>query len=108
MLQPVLALLEILPDGVPGLITENFGFYQASPLTEMFETMLNENDAAQMGRGLLGDFFATSSNLPTLIRIFPKDTLLWKLQLLKSASASANSQMDTVNAQTLILLRLIH
>ncbi|KAL9812727.1 putative alpha/beta hydrolase-1 [Arabidopsis thaliana] len=104
MLQPVLALLEILPDGVPGLITENFGFYQASPLTEMFETMLNENDAAQMGRGLLGDFFATSSNLPTLIRIFPKDTLLWKLQLLKSASASANSQMDTVNAQTLILL----
>ncbi|AED94642.1 Esterase/lipase/thioesterase family protein [Arabidopsis thaliana] len=99
MLQPVLALLEILPDGVPGLITENFGFYQ-----EMFETMLNENDAAQMGRGLLGDFFATSSNLPTLIRIFPKDTLLWKLQLLKSASASANSQMDTVNAQTLILL----
>ncbi|CAL9223987.1 unnamed protein product [Arabidopsis halleri] len=99
MLQPLLGLLEILPDEVPSLITENFGFNQ-----EMFETMLNETDAVKMGRGLLGDFFATSSNLPTLIRIFPKDTLLWKLQLLKSASASVNSQMDTVNAQTLILL----
>ncbi|XP_023634180.1 acyltransferase-like protein At3g26840, chloroplastic isoform X2 [Capsella rubella] len=104
MLQPLLSLLEILPDGLPSLILENFGLNQGSPLTKMFETMLNETDAAQMARGLLGELFATSSNLPTLIRIFPKDTLLWKLQLLKSASASANSQMDTLNAQILILL----
>jgi len=38
----------------------------------MFETMLNENDAAQMGRGLLGDFFATSSNLP--VRLYLRRT----------------------------------
>ncbi|XP_010436056.1 PREDICTED: acyltransferase-like protein At3g26840, chloroplastic isoform X1 [Camelina sativa] len=104
ILQSLLGFLDILPDGVPSLIAENFGFSQGSPLTEMFETMLNETDAAQMARGLLGELFATSSNMPTLMRIFPKDTLLWKLQLLKSASACANSQMDTVNAQTLILL----
>jgi len=30
----------------------------------MFETMLNETDAAQIGGGLLGDLFATSVNLP--------------------------------------------
>lgn len=46
--------------------------------------------------------------LQTLVRIFPKDTLLWKLQLLKSASASAHSHMYTVKAQTLILLRFIN
>ena len=44
-------------------------------------------------------------NLKTLSRIFPKDTLLWKLELLKSAVASANSHIYAVRAVTLILLR---
>jgi pimeloyl-ACP methyl ester carboxylesterase len=104
MLQPLSSLLEILPDGVPSFLEENFRFEQGYPFAAMFETMLNETDAAQIGGGLLGDLFATSVNLPTLARIFPKDTLLWKLQLLKSASASAKSHMYTVKAQTLILL----
>ncbi|XP_024014748.1 acyltransferase-like protein At3g26840, chloroplastic isoform X2 [Eutrema salsugineum] len=103
MLQPLLSLLELLPDEVPCLIEENFGFKQGYPFAAMFESMLNET-VAQMSGGLLGDFFKTSANLPTLIKIFPKDTLLWKLQLLKSASASAKSRMYTVKAQTLILL----
>ena len=37
--------------------------------------------------------------------MFPKDTLLWKLELLKSAVASANSHIHAVRAETLILLR---
>ncbi|CAA7041900.1 unnamed protein product [Microthlaspi erraticum] len=82
------------------LILANPGF----PFATMFESMLNETHVSQMCGGLLGDFFATSANLPTLFRILPKDTLLWKLQLLKSATASANSHMHTVKAQTLILL----
>ncbi|KAH0885702.1 hypothetical protein HID58_061798 [Brassica napus] len=59
MLQPLSSLLETLPDEVPSLIEDNFGFREGK----------------------------------TLIRIFPKDTLLWKLQLLKSASASAKSHI---------------
>ncbi|KAG2314615.1 hypothetical protein Bca52824_017737 [Brassica carinata] len=74
------------------------------PLATILETVLNGADVAQIGRGIFGDFFATSANLHTLIRILPKDTLLWKLHLLKSASASLNSHMHTVKAQTLILL----
>ncbi|XP_010441280.1 PREDICTED: acyltransferase-like protein At3g26840, chloroplastic isoform X3 [Camelina sativa] len=104
MLQPLSSLLEILPDRVPSLLEEYFRFEQGYPFAAMFETMLNETDAAQMGGGLLRNYFATSVNLTTLVRIFPKDTLLWKLQLLKSASASAKSHMYTVKAQTLILL----
>ncbi|EOA16410.1 hypothetical protein CARUB_v10004564mg [Capsella rubella] len=99
-LQSVSSLLEIFPDRVPSLLEEYFRFEQGYPFAAMFETMLNETDAAQMGGGLLRNFFATS----TLLKIFPKDTLLWKLQLLKSASASANSHMYSVKAQTLILL----
>uniref|UniRef100_A0A1J3EUD2 Acyltransferase n=1 Tax=Noccaea caerulescens TaxID=107243 RepID=A0A1J3EUD2_NOCCA len=66
--------------------------------------MLNETDVTQIGGGFLGDFFTTSDNLSTMIRILPKDTLVWRLQLLKSATETANSHMHTVKAQTLILL----
>lgn len=38
--------------------------YIGYPFAAMFETMLNETDTTQMGGGLLGDFFATSVNLP--------------------------------------------
>ncbi|KAG2325179.1 hypothetical protein Bca52824_007907 [Brassica carinata] len=104
MLQPLSSLLEILPDQVPSLIENNFVFREDyHQYAGMFESMLNET-VTQMGGGLLGDIFAASANLPTLSRIFPKETLLWKLQLLKSASASAKSHMYTVKAQTLILL----
>ncbi|TXG54918.1 hypothetical protein EZV62_020174 [Acer yangbiense] len=44
-----------------------------------------------------------SSYLPVLADIFPKETLLWKLELLKSASAYANARLHAVKAQTLIL-----
>ncbi|CAA7041899.1 unnamed protein product [Microthlaspi erraticum] len=101
ILQPLSSLLELLPDEVPSLIEENFGFKQGYPFAAMLESMLNETDVSG---GLLGDFFATSASLPTLIRILPKDTLVWKLQLLKSAISSTNSHMSTVKAQTLILL----
>ncbi|CAA7041908.1 unnamed protein product [Microthlaspi erraticum] len=104
ILQPLSGLLEILPDKVPSLIEESFGLKQGYPFGAMLESMLNETNVTQMSGGLLGDFFATSASLPTLFRILPRDTLLWKLQLLKSATASANSHMYTVKAQTLILL----
>ncbi|KAH9754411.1 Acyltransferase-like protein [Citrus sinensis] len=51
-----------------------------------------------------------SNNLPALLPrlsvmsdIIPKDTLLWKLKLLKSASAYANSRLHAVKAEVLVL-----
>ena len=35
----------------------------------------------------------------------PKDTLIWKLKLLKSASAYANSRLHAVKAEVLMLAR---
>lgn len=40
-----------------------------------------------------------------LADMLPRETLLWKLQLLKSASASANSHLHAVKVQALILCR---
>ncbi|XP_018434984.1 phytyl ester synthase 2, chloroplastic-like [Raphanus sativus] len=92
MSQPLAGMLNVLPDGVPTLLGEIFGFKQCDPLT------------AVLGGGILRDLFAVSANLPTLSRIFPKDTLLWKIELLKSAVASANTHIHAVRAETLILL----
>lgn len=40
-----------------------------------------------------------------LANILPKDTLIWKLKLLKSAAAYANSQLHAVKAEVLVLAR---
>ncbi|KAL0669916.1 hypothetical protein Bca4012_032620 [Brassica carinata] len=90
MLQPLSSLLETLPDEVPSLIEDNFGFREGKVSSPCI--IFQDNKLMR------------TNDLQTLIRIFPKDTLLWKLQLLKSASASAKSHMYTVKAQTLILL----
>ncbi|KAH0939786.1 hypothetical protein HID58_007247, partial [Brassica napus] len=92
MSQPLVGMLNVLPDGVPTLLGEIFGFKHGDPLT------------AVLGGGILRDLFAVSANLPTLSRIFPKDTLLWKMELLKSAAASVNTHIHAVRAETLILL----
>ncbi|CAA7032597.1 unnamed protein product [Microthlaspi erraticum] len=105
--QPLSGMLNILPDGVPTLLEEIFGFKQGDPLTAMLDALTNEIAVHQIGGvggGMLRDLFAVSCNLPTLSKIFPKDTLLWKLELLKSAIASANSHIYAVRAETMILL----
>ncbi|KAJ4888291.1 hypothetical protein Rs2_28039 [Raphanus sativus] len=97
--QPLVGMLNVLPDGVPTLLEEIFGFMQ--------DALTNELAVHQMsgvGGGILKDLFEVSAHLPTLSRIFPKDTLLWKVELLKSAVASANTHIHAVRAETMILL----
>ncbi|XP_019100093.1 PREDICTED: acyltransferase-like protein At3g26840, chloroplastic [Camelina sativa] len=77
------------------------------PLTKMLEALSNEFFSQRMGGvggGLLRDILAVSTNLPTISRMFPKDTLLWKLEMLKYAIASVNSHIYSVRAETLLLM----
>ncbi|CAN7003589.1 unnamed protein product [Brassica oleracea var. botrytis] len=107
MSQPLVGMLNVLADGVRTLLTEIFGFKQGDPLTTALDALTNEFAVHQMsgiGGGILRDLFAVSANPPTLSRTVPKDTLLWKLELVKSTVASANSHIDAVRAETLILL----
>ncbi|WZY78847.1 hypothetical protein YC2023_025231 [Brassica napus] len=107
MSQPLVGMLNVLPDGVPTLLEEIFGFKHGDPLTGMIDALTNELAVHQMsgvGGGILKDLFAVSAHLPTLSRIFPKDTILWKVELLKSAVISANSHIYAVRAETLIIL----
>ncbi|XP_019057145.1 PREDICTED: acyltransferase-like protein At3g26840, chloroplastic isoform X2 [Tarenaya hassleriana] len=104
MLQPLSGLLEFLPDGAPTSVEEIFGVKHGDPFTAVIDTLANESAIQRIGGGLFGDFFAASAHMPTVARIFSKDTLRWRLEMLKSASASANSHIYAVRAQTLILL----
>lgn len=44
----------------------------------------------------------------SLADIIPRDALLWKLKLLKSAAAYANSRLHAVKAEVLVLARFSH
>ncbi|EOA23570.1 hypothetical protein CARUB_v10016764mg [Capsella rubella] len=105
--QPLSGMLNVLPDGIPTLLEDIFGVKHGDPLTGMLDALSNEFSSQRIGGvggGMLRDLFAVSTNIPTLGRMFPKDTLLWKLELLKSAIASVNSHIDSVRAETMILL----
>ncbi|CAN8272597.1 unnamed protein product [Cochlearia groenlandica] len=107
MSQPLLGMLNVLPDGIPTLLEGIFSFKQGDPLIDMFDALTKDFDGHRMGgvgESILKDLFAVSTNFPTLSRVFSKDTLIWKLQLLKSAIASANSHIYAVKAETLILI----
>ncbi|KAH9743269.1 AB hydrolase-1 domain-containing protein [Citrus sinensis] len=51
------------------------------------------------------DLVVMSSYHSVVADIMPKETLLWKLEMLKSASAYANSRLHAVKAQMLIISR---
>ncbi|KAF8108149.1 hypothetical protein N665_0114s0040 [Sinapis alba] len=102
--QPLSGMLNVLPDGIPTLLEDVFGLKQGGPLTETLDAFSNEFAVHQISGMMLRDLFAVSANLPTLSRIFPKDTLLWKLEMLKSAIASAKTNIHAVRAESLILL----
>jgi hypothetical protein len=42
-----------------------------------------------------------------LAALLPRETLLWKLQMLKPASEFANSRLHAVKAQTVVLSRFV-
>jgi len=42
-----------------------------------------------------------------LANVIPRDTLLWKLKILKSAAAYANSRLHAVKAEVLVLARFL-
>ncbi|XP_062105362.1 phytyl ester synthase 2, chloroplastic-like [Humulus lupulus] len=101
-LQFLTPLLEVMPESVQlslpymlSLVTgDSLNMIKAS-----FEKGLPLQMVGQLTRGL----DELSSYLPVLTDILPRETLIWKVQMLRSASAFANSRLHAVKAETLIL-----
>ncbi|XP_031384301.1 acyltransferase-like protein At3g26840, chloroplastic isoform X2 [Punica granatum] len=103
-IQPLIPLLEIVPDQVqlshPYLLT----LMRGDPLKILRATSEKALPPQETVDMLSKDLLTMSSYVSVLADILPKGTLLWKLQMLKLASAFTNSRLHAVKAQTLLLI----
>ncbi|KAL6143058.1 hypothetical protein ACLB2K_053756 [Fragaria x ananassa] len=102
-LQAVLPLLQFMPDtpylSLPHVLSTITGAMMASlekgvgglPLPETIEKLSRDIVAPSI------------SNLSVLADILPRETLLWKLQMMSAASSYTNSRLHAVKAHTVML-----
>ncbi|CAI9784536.1 unnamed protein product [Fraxinus pennsylvanica] len=102
-LQPLLPLLEALPDELHTTVPYLLSFIMGDPVkmaTANIDSMLPPTRYfEQLSENLTGLLLRLSG----LSDILPKETLLWKLKLLKSAAAFTNSRLHAIKAEVLIL-----
>ncbi|XP_062153363.1 phytyl ester synthase 2, chloroplastic-like [Alnus glutinosa] len=101
-LQPLIPLLDIMPDKLPHMLS-SMNVHLGDPLRMMIKTVVKGLPFQQKLGELSQDLAAISSYLSILADIIPRETLRWKLQMLKSASAVSNSLLHNVKALTLII-----
>ncbi|KAI4350464.1 hypothetical protein L6164_004917 [Bauhinia variegata] len=95
--------LEATPGQLSFLLPNVFSLIAGDPLGAALDNLLKGLPLQNTARELTEGFATLSSSLPVLAELLPRETLLWKLDLLKSASAYANSRLHAIKAQTLIL-----
>ncbi|XP_028771380.1 acyltransferase-like protein At3g26840, chloroplastic [Neltuma alba] len=102
-LQRITPLLEAMPrqfsPGVPYFLS----LMADDPSRMVLDYMVKGLPLQNTARELLGDLSILSSSLPVFAEILPRETLLWKLQMLKSSSTYANSRLHSIKAQILML-----
>ncbi|CAJ1789841.1 unnamed protein product [Sphenostylis stenocarpa] len=102
-LQLLTPLLEALPDplspGLPNILRSTAGESLRMVLDNVVQGLPLQSTAGE----LVKDLTTFSLSLHVLADILPKETLVWKLQMLKSASSYAQSRLYAIKAQTLIL-----
>ncbi|KAL6136034.1 hypothetical protein ACLB2K_061336 [Fragaria x ananassa] len=102
-LQAVLPLLQFMPDtpylSLPHVLSTITGAMMAS-----LEKGVGGLPLPQTIEKLSRDIVAPSiSNLSVLADILPRETLLWKLQMMSAASLYTNSRLHAVKAHTVML-----
>ncbi|KAK2415219.1 Esterase/lipase/thioesterase family protein [Trifolium repens] len=102
-LQLVTPLLEALPSSLSPALPNILSLTAGDPLRMVLDNVVKGLPLQNTARDLIEDFTTFSSSLSVLADILPKETLLWKLKMLKSASEYANSRLYAIKSQTLIL-----
>ncbi|XP_027188577.1 phytyl ester synthase 2, chloroplastic-like isoform X1 [Cicer arietinum] len=102
-LQLVTPLLEALPGSLSPALPNILSLTAGDPLRLVLDSVVKGLPLQNTARELIEDFTTFASSLPVLADILPKETLMWKLKMLKSASAYAGSRLYAIKAQTLIL-----
>ncbi|XP_071707322.1 phytyl ester synthase 1, chloroplastic-like [Rutidosis leptorrhynchoides] len=100
-LQPILPLLEFIPDSVTATIPYLLSTVMGDPIKMALVDA--EKSLVPNFEKLLDNLRYLLPRLSGLTDIIPKETLVWKLKLLKSAAAYTNSHLHAVKAEVLLL-----
>ncbi|XP_034706778.1 acyltransferase-like protein At3g26840, chloroplastic [Vitis riparia] len=102
-LQPLIPLFDVMPDqlnlGVPYVLSLMTGDPLRMVMTTAEKGLSLQQTVGEISEGL----GALSAYLSVLSDILPQETFLWRLKMLSSASAYANSRLHAVKAEILIL-----
>ncbi|CAA2982826.1 acyltransferase At3g26840, chloroplastic isoform X1 [Olea europaea subsp. europaea] len=102
-LQTLIPLSVMLPEqfhaGLPYMLSLMTGLPSRLLMATMEKRLPLEQTVGELSKGAV----AFSAYLSVLAELLNVETILWKLNVLKSAAASANSCLHAVKAQTLIL-----
>ncbi|KAK3412926.1 hypothetical protein EUGRSUZ_I01584 [Eucalyptus grandis] len=99
-IQPLLPLLELMPEQLQLSYPFILSLMAGDPWRTIKASTEKGLPPQQTVEELSKDLLTMPSYVSVLADILPKETLLWKLQMLKSASAYANSRIHAVKAQT--------
>ncbi|KAK1583384.1 hypothetical protein Q3G72_023286 [Acer saccharum] len=102
-LQPLFPILEALPNELHATVPYLLSFVMGDPVKMATVNIDSRLPSIKRLEQMSGNLTAMLPHLSGMADIIPKDTLLWKLKLLKSASAYANSRLHAVKAEVLML-----
>ncbi|KAM6596072.1 hypothetical protein CsatA_006596 [Cannabis sativa] len=102
-LQPFFPILEAMPDALHPTVPYLLGYIMGDPTKMAMVNVETKLPPIQRYEKMSQNLTALLPYLGSLADIIPRDTLLWKLKLLKSAAAYANSRLHAVKAEVLIL-----
>ncbi|XP_031284310.1 acyltransferase-like protein At1g54570, chloroplastic [Pistacia vera] len=102
-LQPLFPVLEALPDELHFTVPYLLSSVMGEPTKMAMVNIDNRLPPRLRSQQFSANLTALLPRLSGMADIIPKDTLLWKLKLLKSASAYANSRLHAVKAEVLVL-----
>ncbi|KAH9688391.1 Acyltransferase-like protein [Citrus sinensis] len=102
-LQPLFPILKAMPDELHCAVPYLLSYVMGDPIKMAMVNIENRLPPRIKLEQLSNNLPALLPRLSVMSDIIPKDTLLWKLKLLKSASAYANSRLHAVKAEVLVL-----
>ncbi|XP_074292709.1 phytyl ester synthase 1, chloroplastic-like [Silene latifolia] len=102
-LKPLFPILESLPDELHGTVPYLLSFIMGEPVKMAMTNVDKKLPSGPMFQQLAENLTSLLPRLSVISEIIPKDTLLWKLKLLKSAADYTNSRLHAVKAEVLVL-----
>ncbi|XP_020113973.1 acyltransferase-like protein At1g54570, chloroplastic isoform X2 [Ananas comosus] len=102
--QPLLPVVEALPSNLHFTVPYLLSFVMGNPLKMAMVSVADDLPPQQTLEQLQYSLPSLLPLLSELSNIIPKNTLLWKLKLLKSAAAYTNSRLHAVEAEVLLLV----